>query len=62
MSDARSLSVNTEDLLESIYNNDEAEVPLESHPPKAVASVCLLIFRKEVLTRLLLMAIDDGYD
>ena len=46
----------------SVYNNNETEVPLESHPPKAVASGCLLIFRKEVLTRLLLMAIDDGYD
>ena len=49
-------------MLESIYNNDETEVPLESHPPKAVASGCLLIFRKEVLTKLLLMTIDDGYN
>ena len=47
-------------LLESIYN-DETEVPLESHPPKEVASDCLLTLRKEVLTRFLLIAIDGRW-
>ena len=63
MSDMHDVSQSTLKICWSfIYNSDETEVPLESHPPKAVASGCLLIFRKEVLMRLLLMAFDDGYD
>ena len=64
MSDMHEVSQSTLKIccIESIYNNVETEVPLVSHPPKAVASGCLLIFRKEVLTRLLLMAINAGYD
>lgn len=34
---AQCLSVHTEGSLESIYNKDEREVPLDSYPPIAVA-------------------------